>query len=495
VRVGQMFRKMPLRVPSVLGDGLKAKVFRGGTWLGAGSLSEQVSRFGRNMVLTRLLVPSAFGTMAIVLSAASLVDSLTEIGAKEALIQNPRGAEARYLNAAWWLAIGRGTAIYLGFFLLAPLISRFYGNPAVTQLIRISLLSVLFASLVSPSAYLAMKEMKFAKAAAINSGGGMCGIVITLLLAYHFRDARALALGYSAENAARCILSYAICPYCPRLSLDKAAAKELLQFSRGLFGLSFLNLIFSRADVFVLAKLYSPDVVGMYTMAIYLAQTPTSVVMSILGQCLLPAFAQIQGNTTRTNRILLQVTSAIAIVGLPAIAFALCSGRSLLTVVYGLRYGASATALIFAAMIGVVNLANSQITIVFYAMGRPQLHRLSVAVMAAAMLIGIYPLARWVGPSGGQVAALVAVCLGYLFQVMRVHRLTGLGLLEYSKSFAVAALVSTIVVLASLGTRVLPSFAGPVSVLGFGLAGCLVAYSVAGAVFFIRTHNRPQALG
>ena len=39
------------------GDGLKAKVLRGGAWLGTGSFSEQVIRFGRNMLLTRLLQP------------------------------------------------------------------------------------------------------------------------------------------------------------------------------------------------------------------------------------------------------------------------------------------------------------------------------------------------------------------------------------------------------------------------------------------------------
>jgi hypothetical protein len=57
-------------------DTLKARVFRGGAWLGAGSFTEQVFRFGRNMILTRLLAPEAFGTMAIILSASSVIQSL-----------------------------------------------------------------------------------------------------------------------------------------------------------------------------------------------------------------------------------------------------------------------------------------------------------------------------------------------------------------------------------------------------------------------------------
>jgi O-antigen/teichoic acid export membrane protein len=75
------------------GESLKARVFRGGVWLGAGSFSEQVIRFGRNMILTRLLAPEAFGTMAVVLSACSVVQTIMDVGVREALIQNPKGTE------------------------------------------------------------------------------------------------------------------------------------------------------------------------------------------------------------------------------------------------------------------------------------------------------------------------------------------------------------------------------------------------------------------
>ena len=67
---------------ALTGDGLKAKVFRGGAWLGAGSSLEQVIRFVRNMILTRLLAPEAFGTMAIVLSASSVVQTIMDVGVK-----------------------------------------------------------------------------------------------------------------------------------------------------------------------------------------------------------------------------------------------------------------------------------------------------------------------------------------------------------------------------------------------------------------------------
>src|SRR5271170_2510681 len=96
----------------LVGESLRAKVARGGAWLGSGSFVEQVSRFARNMLLTRLLAPSAFGAMAIVLSSSSLVGSLSDVGLWPAVIRNPRGGEDAYLNAAWWMGMGRAICIY-----------------------------------------------------------------------------------------------------------------------------------------------------------------------------------------------------------------------------------------------------------------------------------------------------------------------------------------------------------------------------------------------
>ena len=182
-------------------DGLKSTVFRGGAWLGAGSFIEQVMRFGRNMLLTRLLAPEAFGTMAIVLSATTLIQVLAEVGAREALIQSPRGTEEGHIGAAWWMSVGRSLSIYSVIYVMAPFISRFYANGELAALARIATLSIVFDGLLSPRAIVAQKQMKFSKWATINNGGGILGVLTTVVLSYFLRDVWALAIGYCSENA------------------------------------------------------------------------------------------------------------------------------------------------------------------------------------------------------------------------------------------------------------------------------------------------------
>jgi O-antigen/teichoic acid export membrane protein len=467
----------------IVGDGLKAKVIRGGAWLGGGNVAEQAARFGRNMILTRILAPEAFGAMAIVLSATSVIQSFTDIGVQEGLIQNRKGGQREYVDAAWWLGVARALSLAATLFVVAPWVARFYGNNELTPLLRLASVAIVLGGAVSPRMYVAVKEMKFRKLAGVSNLGGICGVVITIVLSFLIRDVWALMIGYCAESAARCVLSYVLCPYVPSMKWNKEATSDLLRFSKGLFGLSFLNLIFARADIFVLAKLCSPTALGLYTMAIYLVQTPVNFIMNMLGQTLMPALSQIQTDSRRTNKILIQVSSTIVMLGLPALAFVFFCGRSLLTLAYGSSYAAVNGALVLASAVALVNLLNGQITTVFYARGLPHLHRLSVGAMAVSMMIAIYPLAVWLGPMGGQAAALLAVIVGYLVQLARVRGVTGLSVARYCNSFPVALLISLTVVVLSLGSRFFAVLDRPGANLVVGIAGCVVAYIIAAAAF------------
>lgn len=465
------------------GGSMKAKVFRGGVWMGAGSFSEQVARFGRNMILTRLLAPEAFGTMAVVLSAGSVIQMITDIGVKEAIIQNPRGSEDDYMSAAWWLAAFRAFSIYAGIFLLAPWLSKFYGNHEIIPLLRVVALTVILEGTYSSRAYAAIKNMSFKKWAAIHHGGGIGGVILTLILSFFIRDVWALVLGTVAESAMRWVLSYVLCPYFPSLSWNREAARDLLRFSRGLFGLSFLNLIFSRADVFVLAKLYPPAALGLYVMGIYLVQTPAGFLMNLLGQTLLPTFSKVQGDKLRENRILLQVTSLLVQLGLPVLVFMVLCSRPLLTLFYGGRYAAGAVPLMFASCVVFLNILNGQITTVFYGRGVPQLHRRSVAIMAVLMVALVYPFSKWFGLPGGQIACLVAVFIGYIFQLERLRDLTDISLAQYAKPFLTGAMLSLVVVALWLGTRNVPALTRPLATVLLGGLGCCLAYAWCAAEF------------
>jgi O-antigen/teichoic acid export membrane protein len=462
----------------VVGSALRARAMRGGAWLGTGSVAEQVARFARNMILARILVPGDFGTMAIVLSSASLVDTLTDVGMKAAIIQSPNGSKAAYLNASWWLGLSRSVFSYLAIFAIAPWISHFYGRPELTGLLRVALLSVVFTGATSPRASLAQREMRLGRVAVMNNGGGICGVILTLVLSFWLHNVWALAIGFCAENAFRFVFSYILCPGIPSLRFDWTAARELLKFSRGIFGLAILNLVIARADIFVLGRLYPLAALGLYSMAVTLVTTPSVFITNMLGQTLMPALSSIQQDAQRINRILVEVTSWLLLVGMPAAVLTCLSAPTLLKLVYGSRYAAASMPLAVASAAVFVTVLNAVPTIVLFAKGLPGLHRHAVVATAAVMLVAIYPASKFLGPVGGQVAALLAGLVGYVMQLGQLRSVTGLNLIRYGYKFVSPTLGSVAMLAIVLGSRSLGLVTRPGADISLCVASCLIAYTL-----------------
>ncbi|HSY93045.1 MAG TPA: oligosaccharide flippase family protein [Candidatus Binatus sp.] len=474
------------------GGGLRAKTMRGGLFLTGGSVAEQGSRFARNMILTRLLAPSAFGTMAIVMSTSALVVCMTEIGQRYAVIQNPRGGEDEYLNAGWWMGMGRSLLTYGIIFAMAPFVAHFYGNGELSALLRVTLLSMVFDGAMSPRSILPQKEMKFGRWMAISNGGAICGVILTVVLSFVLRDVWALAIGSCSENVFRCLLSYIVCPGLPRLGWDRGAIRDLYVFTKQGLGLSFLNLIFTRTDIFVLAKLYSATALGVYTMAVYLVQTPSVFLTNTLVQTLLPTFAHVQEDKDRVNRILIEVTSWMILLGLPATVGCYLCGSSLLRLIYGTRYEAAAGPLAVAAVVVFLSLLNVVITSVFAGMGRPGLHRRAVTASAVIMMIAIYPACKLFGVVGGQVASLLAIVGSYALQIRRMRGLTGLNLIRYGRSFVPAVLASAGALGIGLGARFIGLANRPSANIAIGATVCVIAYGVC-VPAFLKIRQTAQA--
>jgi O-antigen/teichoic acid export membrane protein len=474
------------------GGTLRAKTMRGGLFLSGGSVAEQGCRFVRNMILTRLLAPSAFGAMAIVMSASAIVVCLTEIGQRFAVIQNPRGGEDAYLNAGWWIGMGRSILTYAVIFAMAPFVAHFYGDAELSALLRVALLSTVFEGAMSPRSILPQKEMKFGRWMAISNGGAICGVILTVVLSFVLRDVWALAIGACSENAFRCVLSYIVCPGLPGLKWDRTAFRELYGFSKQGFGMSFLNLIFTRADVFVLGKLYSATALGVYTMGVNLVQTPSVFLSIMLVHTLLPSFAHVQEDKERVNRILIEVTSWMILLGLPATVGCYLCGSSLLKLAYGTRYVDASGPLAVAAIVVFLSVLNILITSLFAGLGRPGLHRRAVTASAVVMVIAVYPACKLLGVVGGQVAALLATVTSYGLQIWRMRELTGLDLLRYGKTFVPAVLASAGALSIGLGARFVGLADRPSANIAVGVTVCVIAYALS-VPAFLRIRQTAQA--
>lgn len=478
----QIINKLkPLKI--VNRNSLKARALKGGIWLGAGGAIEQALRLVRNMILTRILLPEVFGLMAIILAVTAALESFTQVGIKEAIIQNPYAEDETYLNGAWWLSFGRSIGLFVLGVVGSLWIVDFYHIQQDLFTLQVSFLVILFNGAISARAYIALKKMEYKKWVYIYSGGGIIGIFVSIILSFLFHNVLVLVIGFIVEAGARCVISFIICPFIPRFRFKEEHLKALYAYARGIFGLPILYFVYAQAAIFVMGKLLNQGEIGLYSMASSLAAAPAMLVTNLMNQILMPAFSARQDDKDWLNQNTLKSTKLFVFLGIPACFFAALYAQDILSVIYGPQYAAAAVP--FALLFSTTLLATFSIPIVnvYLSVGQPRLHRLFSAIRAVVIVLLIYPGIKWFGMVGAAVVGLLATAISYIFQVARMHKLTGLNQKEYWRIFVHGVAFALVVVVIRLITHTI-FIKNPISNLIFGLIGCAIVYGLLIAVFF-----------
>ncbi len=385
----------------------------------------------RTMILARILAPGDFGLMAIVMSVLAVLSSLTDIGVQQSIIRHPEGNKKEYLNIAWWIQVTQAAGLFIAAFLIAPAICRFYSKPELLNLLRVSFLVVIFNGFTSPCLYLLDKEFRFVKALCLMQGSSLLGTVVAIILAFYMRSVWILVIAQLVQTGTQCLLSHILCPFRPMLKIDREYLKEVFSFGRGMAGLSFLTIISMQTDVFVMGKLLPSKQVGMYALALSLAQQPMLLFSRTIGRVLLPAFAEKQNDKKALCSAVVRILKSILLFGVPLTILVAIWSKTILSVIYGAQYGVVAVPyaiLCFAMLFYIQAIVLSQI---YMGIGMPHLHRRYVILRTSLVICLIYPGIKLFGLSGAAGVLLFSHTIAVFMQIIWVKSVIGIRFKDY----------------------------------------------------------------
>ncbi|MHC4213271.1 MAG: oligosaccharide flippase family protein [Planctomycetota bacterium] len=462
----------------VKGNSLKARSTRGAMILGVGTVLERALRLVRNMILARILVPDEFGLMAIVLSAVMAIEAFVEVGVKQSVIHNKRGAEQEYLNVAWWFQTIRGIALFLVAFLAAPLISSFYENPRLLVLLRVAFVSIALNGLMSPRVHVLEKKIEFGKWVFLYQGSGLVGTLVGLGIAlFAFRSVWALLIGFLAEGVFRCLLSFVLCPFLPRMHINRENLGEVLKYARRMLGVPILAVIAFRMDILVLGKVVSAEQVGMYWLALQLALQTSTLFSKVVYPILLPAFAEKQDDKGAIRNAAMKITTYTSVFGIPIVTFLVVCATPILSIIYGSRYGVVAVPFALLCIHVLVRIQGSILSQIYFAIGKPNLHRRFVMLRLAILVCLMYPAIKQFGLVGSAAVVLLANSVGLCMQVVWMHKSIGLRFGRYAFCWVPGLKLAAIVLVPALMAKLFDNDMFLLNIIIGGLA-CLVACAV-----------------
>jgi len=260
---------------------LESAALRATVWTVIAYGAAQGLRLVNSLVLTRLLVPAAFGQMTLVTTLIVGITLLSDIGLGPSIIQSARGDDQRFLNTAWTLQVLRGVGLWLVALALAWPAALFYHDHTLLMVLPVLALSMLVTGFNSTNLLTLSRHMGVRRLFAIEFSTQIVALVVTVVWAYYYPSVWALVGGNMASNLYRLALSHAS-RFVPGIRnhflWDRESLKDILHFGKWIFLGTAFYFFASQADRLILGKCVSLTVLGVYGIAFALSDIPRSVI-------------------------------------------------------------------------------------------------------------------------------------------------------------------------------------------------------------------------
>lgn len=426
---------------------LKRLAIRGAVWTMLGFGARQVLRLGFNLVVTRLLYPELFGLIAVVYTAVTGLTLFCDLGIAPAVVRDPRGGVAAFLNTAWTMQIisGIGIACFCG--LAAWPMAHFYGDGRLLWMVPAIGLGSLVSGFNSTSLLTFKRNMQVRQQVIVEAGTQLLSGGIMILWAWLSPTVWALIAGTLASAIIRMVWSHwLIRGRSDRLAWEPAAVRELLRFGRWIWISSVLTFFATQIDRLILGKLFTWQMLGIYGLAAALAEVPRGLAMALNSDVIYPAYAR-SASLPRGElraRIVRRRWPLLAAMAL-AIAALAVGGDGIMRHLYDKRYAAGAWMLPLLALgIWPSALANT-IDSSLFAVGQPRYAASANLCKILFTAIGIPVGFRLMGAAGA-VMVVAMNDLPYYGQI--VYGLRREGLSSWTQDLKATALLAALVALA-----------------------------------------------
>jgi len=262
-------------------EALESRALRATMWTVISYGAAQCLRVVNSMVLTRLLMPQAFGEMTLVITLIVGMTMLSDIGLEPSVIQSARGDEPLFLDTAWTLQAMRGFALWGIALLLAWPAAHFYHDPKLIFVLPILALSTMISGLNSTNLLSLSRHMGVRRIFAIDFSTQIVTLVVTIAWAFHWPSVWALVAGNIAGNVYKVALSHhplVVPGLRNKFSWDDSCVKEIIHFGKWIFLGTAFFFFASQSDRLILGHLVPLAVLGVYGIAFSLSDIPRAII-------------------------------------------------------------------------------------------------------------------------------------------------------------------------------------------------------------------------
>lgn len=433
------------------GDRLSQRVIHAGFWAFALRITDRLFGLARTIVLARLLSPNDFGLFGIALLGLSALNTFSQTGFQQALIQK-KGDIKPYLDTAWTVHVIRGFALAGILFVIAPYVATFFGEPRAVGLLRVLGLSAIFQGLTNIGVVYFQKELEFHKRFIYMFSGTLADLGVAIPAALILRNAWALVFGLLAGNFVRMVVSYLIHAYKPMLHLNKRKCRELYRFGKWILANNVVLFLATFGGDIYLGKVLGLTALGLYQMAFRISNLAATEFAKTLSLVMFPTYAKIQHEISALKKAFLETLQITLFVSLPFAVLIWILATDFVPLFLGEAWVPMVPTLRLLTILVILRPLIGSGGALFRAIGRPQIDFWVNFTRVGVVGATLYPLTALYGINGVATAIIIsyaAATLIWWIASFRILRWVNKELLRklYSTIVGVGALVIVVIFL------------------------------------------------
>lgn len=273
-------------------------------------------QFILTIVLARLVTPSDYGIISILLVFIQIANVFIQTGFNTALIQKKESDDTDF-STIFYLSLFVALIIYMILFFSAPLVSIFFNNQQYTPLLRVISITLFFGAINSIQSAFVSKKMMFRKFFFSSMGAVIGSGIVGIVMAYKGFGVWALVGQQLSKDLLTCIILWFTVEWRPRNLFSWKSIKELFGFGWKLLCSGILDTFFRNIYNIVIGKIYSSDKLGFFNRG---QQFPQVIAINLEGaiqSVLLPALSSHNDRMDEVKNITRRAVSISSYVLMP----------------------------------------------------------------------------------------------------------------------------------------------------------------------------------
>lgn len=298
----------------------------------SGLLFKLMERGGRaiielvlQIVLARLLTPTEFGTLAVMLVFINVGNVIVQSGLNTALVQSPK-VEAKDYSTVFWMSFTISCLLYLVVFFAAPMVASFYSNDDITLALRVLAFCLIAGSLVSVQTAIVQRAMQFKKIMIATiiaiSSSGVLGVIFAIAGAGIWALI-VQQLSYYIINGL--ILSIQT-KWHPVLVFERKRAWGFFRYGWKILAASLLDTSYQSASDLIIGKQFGADMLGYVSQGKKYPHALGSMLDGAIQPVMLSAVSHIQDDIERVKQLVRRALKTSCFLIFPSmLLFAVCA--------------------------------------------------------------------------------------------------------------------------------------------------------------------------